>query len=278
MSFRKAVLSLAVLLFAPLALAQGTYTQIDVPGAIATFPWGINSAGDVVGNYDAASAYYYGFVLSAGNYTTITYEGIQNTDTFLKGINDEGQIVGNTLNVAFRYDASSQTFTTLPLYDGALTYPNAINNAGVIASTSFGHVGLKLVGSTYTAILPAKSSNSWAQGVTTGGEIAGYALSDSHQIFSFAYHAGQYRDLPLAGHRGFKVFGISAGGKSVVGAGNSEGFLYQDQTLQTLAFPGASKTIATGVNDAGEVVGWFLDSNDTYHGYTWTPPAAAGKK
>jgi len=38
MTFRKAVLSLAVLLLAtaPLALGQGTYTQIDVPGSLTT--------------------------------------------------------------------------------------------------------------------------------------------------------------------------------------------------------------------------------------------------
>jgi hypothetical protein len=73
MRFSKAVLSLAALLFAtaPLALAQGTYTQIDVPGSILTFVSGIDTAGDIVGSYADPTSRRHGFLLSGGVYTTI---------------------------------------------------------------------------------------------------------------------------------------------------------------------------------------------------------------
>jgi hypothetical protein len=106
-TMRKTVLSLAALLLAPapLALAQGTYTQIDVPGSAITYCWGINSAGDIVGYYSVeGSSYSPGYILSNGNYTTINYGGPYGS-TLLKGLNDVGQIVGNTNDeVAFVYD------------------------------------------------------------------------------------------------------------------------------------------------------------------------------
>jgi probable HAF family extracellular repeat protein len=269
--------SLLLLATVPLALAQGTYTQIDVPGSSNTYCWGIDTAGDVVGYYlDASSGAYYGYVLSNGNYTTIQYQGELTTSTFLRGINDVGQMVGNTDEAAFSYDSLSGTFTTLPMYNNALTYPSAINNAGVIVSNSYGDIGVKLVGSTYTKILPPTSPDSWVQGITAGGGIVGFAFANN-QVFSFSYHAGKYKEV-LRPYTGFEIYGISSSGKSIVGYGNQNGFLYQDGTMQTLAFPGATATYATGVNEAGEVVGWFIDSSIIYHGFTWTPPAAAEKK
>lgn len=73
MTFRKVVLSCAVLLLAiaPLAVAQGTYTQIDYPGAAQTGVNGIDSAGDLVGTYPDASNTFHGLLLSNGTYTTI---------------------------------------------------------------------------------------------------------------------------------------------------------------------------------------------------------------
>ena len=49
----KALCFLTVLLMAsaPLALAQGTYTQIDPVGSTATFCFGINATGDIAGAY-----------------------------------------------------------------------------------------------------------------------------------------------------------------------------------------------------------------------------------
>jgi hypothetical protein len=80
----------------PLALAQGTYTQIDVPGATGTSGRGIDTAGDIVGSY-LSGASDVGFLLSGGVYSTIKYPGSELT--FLFGINDNGQIVGSEFGV-----------------------------------------------------------------------------------------------------------------------------------------------------------------------------------
>ena len=93
-TIRKAVLLLTISLIAsvPPALAQGTYTQFDVPDALATEGFGINTAGDIVGLYVDPNFNSHGFLLSSSTYTTIDYPGA--TYTYLNGLNDLGQIVG----------------------------------------------------------------------------------------------------------------------------------------------------------------------------------------
>lgn len=107
--------SVAILLLlaasVPLALAQGTYANIDVPGSAFTYAWGINTAGEIVGTYDDRSGALHGFLLSGGTYTTIDYPGA--SDTGLIDINDKGQIVGETDSVGFLYDRNTGTFTDI---------------------------------------------------------------------------------------------------------------------------------------------------------------------
>ena len=59
-------------------------------------------------------------------------------------------------------------------------------------------------------------------------------------------------------------------------AGNTDGFLltHHGRHFTDLAVPGASSTMALGVNNRDEVVGTYTDgsgSSATMHGFTWTP-------
>jgi probable HAF family extracellular repeat protein len=87
------VLSL-ILALAGDAKAQPTYsfTTIDVPGALYTYPTGINDSGQIVGFYRDASSTLHGFLLDNGSYTTLDVPGAYLTEAY--GINDSGQIVG----------------------------------------------------------------------------------------------------------------------------------------------------------------------------------------
>jgi len=127
---------LAVLLIATSeALAQGTYTQIDVPGAVWTECFGIDTAGDIVGAWLDSNSNWNGFLLSAGVYTTIDYPGASRT--FLYGINDSGQIVGiNDLQDVggFIYNIQTQTFTTVnyPLQMAASRLPSTMRAQSLV--------------------------------------------------------------------------------------------------------------------------------------------------
>src|SRR5882724_9539698 len=64
-------------------LADGpTFTTIDFPGATQTLAWGINTRGDIVGNYVNADKSDHGFMLSGGQYTTIDFPGATSTEAY----------------------------------------------------------------------------------------------------------------------------------------------------------------------------------------------------
>ena len=74
------------------ALGQGpTFTTIDYPGAATTTPWGINTRGDIVGQYVLGDVTH-GFLLSGGQFSTIDFPGA--TYTAATAINQRGDIVG----------------------------------------------------------------------------------------------------------------------------------------------------------------------------------------
>src|SRR5438445_13255716 len=95
--------------------AQLTITTIDVPGAHYTGAWGINSAGDMVGNYGQdTNLDSHGFLYSRRAFNYFYYPG--QTVTVPLGINDSGLIAGSAGRnpvVGSLYDVI--TFTTLKL-------------------------------------------------------------------------------------------------------------------------------------------------------------------
>ena len=276
---RRAFCSVALCLFASLALAQGTYTQIDVPGATGgTIVFGIDSAGDLSGLYlcDVCS-YYQGFLLSNGIYTTIDYPGA--LSTYVQGMNDNGQIVGYTVPDGFLYDVQSQTFTKINYPGAGDTYPISINNAGAIVGY-FGdrpgqYNGFELVGTTFSKIVPPGHSVASVYGISASGELAGDTYFNRGAGAIFLFNQGTYQRIVIPNAPSAVVDGINPQGSALVGyyapsSTSRAGLLYQNKTLTTLQFPGSTYSTATGINKAGEVVGWFDDAIG-YHGFTWTP-------
>jgi uncharacterized membrane protein len=98
-------------------LDQGSYTTLDVPGAIRTFATGINASGQIVGSYDDAAGTH-GFLLDQGSYTTL--------DFVPSGINNLGQIVGGNL----LYDQGC--YITLDVPGSRGTSASGINDSGQI--------------------------------------------------------------------------------------------------------------------------------------------------
>ena len=84
-------LGLAVAAFASSASAAPyTFTTLDVPGAGETGAFGINDAGQVVGDFRDSSGH--GFINTGGTFTTLDVPGASLTQAV--GINDAGQVVG----------------------------------------------------------------------------------------------------------------------------------------------------------------------------------------
>jgi uncharacterized membrane protein len=283
---RKAGYFLAAFLIAffPLALAQGTYTQIDVPGAGTTACLGINQAGDIVGVYYNV-AIPHGFLLSGGVFTTIDYPGA--SSAVAQGINDIGQIVGQytgAIDGGFIYDEQTQTYTTIYHPGSTQTYATAINNAGTTVGVIVNQVrfvAFELNGKTYRRILPRGFVSSGVGGINNLGVVVVIACPSVESCTPFLFKQGQFQRLRIPAHDAAPI-GLNDT-NAIVGyyldaMQNAVGFLYQNNTLQSLTFPGSMWTVAAGVNNVGEVSGYFGDASGIEHGFTWTPPGDLVKK
>ena len=72
---------------------DGEFTQLHVPGSVATQAWDMNPTGEIVGFYRTPANVFHGFVLREGDqYTPFDFPGA--TATRLRGINPRGDIVG----------------------------------------------------------------------------------------------------------------------------------------------------------------------------------------
>jgi uncharacterized membrane protein len=283
-TFRTALCSIALFLLAPFALAQGTYTIINVPSSTMTDVVAINNAGDLVGTFFDKGGSQHGFLLSQHVFTTIDAPGA--TATVAYGINDGGQIVGtNGLGAGFLYTISDQTFTTIE-DGGAVTSPAGINNSGtIVGSVVIGspgtYDGFELINGTYSTISAPESQSTFFSGINNAGIIVGdYVDSSGKCCPSFLYNGSRFHQLTIPGLPSATVIGINDEGAMVGyylgGSGVQFGFVYSNGKVQRLALPRAS-VYASSINNSGVVVGYFLRDGGA-HGFLWTPPAPAEKK
>ena len=90
-------------------LSNGSYTTLDVPSSTLTTAHGINTSGQIVGQYFDAGDDGHGYLLSDGSYTTLDVPG--SISTGAHGINDSGQIVGSYVDA----DNTTHGFLATPV-------------------------------------------------------------------------------------------------------------------------------------------------------------------
>jgi uncharacterized membrane protein len=110
----------------------GSFTQIDVPGAVATQAFGINDAGQIVGGFynivndiiGRPGTFGHGFLDTGGSFTQLDVRFTQldvpgaTIDTRAFGINGAGQIVGSSGNHGFLATGSATGDPHFTTYDG----------------------------------------------------------------------------------------------------------------------------------------------------------------
>jgi probable HAF family extracellular repeat protein len=144
---------------------------------------------------------------------------------------------------------NGRTYTTLddPLGTGS-SYAYDINDAGLVVGRYSDHAGMhgflyNPTGGTYTTLDdPLADNDTQAYGINSAGLVVGIYFRDSDTPHGFLYNpnGGTYTTLddPLA----------------------ANGF---DNPFA------ASGTVAEGINAAGQIVGYYADSNDDYHGFLY---------
>jgi uncharacterized membrane protein len=245
------------------------------------------------------------FVLDAGDFSTFAYPGAYYS--YGNGINDSQVVVGNckveaygTLGTCQNYYGTMQgwvtanlggSFSLLNFPTGALpnaTQAQGINNKGQIVGvfehgSGIGTSGYLLSKGSYTTVNPPGAPTSAANGINDAGQIVGYFCpTASCQGFLLSGIGGTYTTISFPGAYATYAAGINNLG-DVVGyfyccaSGPAQGFVFHSKTgafeliSDPLGFGGASPygsgTFATGINDAGQVVGYYIDSSGAAHGF-----------
>ena len=257
----------------------GVFTTISDPNQFlqATLPTGINDSGVIVGNYNAQydPNNNNGFIYSAGTYTDVgpVYKSYGNGQrylyqgTSLVGISDAGEIAGvwnPSVNpftsppseAPFGFTDYGGVYTTLPTIGQDVFFPVNINSAGQI----FGDYGDYVDDLDQNALY---QNGVFTQLNTTfdGFSLWPTAINDAGQMVGNYYQASN--NYPNY---------------------QEEGFLLSGGVLTTIMYPPALYcgdyysiscfTAVTGINDEGQIVGYYRNPDGSDHGFVATPTSA----
>jgi len=233
-------LAVGFLLIPGVARAQQyVFEDISFPGDTFTQLLGINDA-DVIAGYHG-QAINQGFTLVLGapnNFTSENFPG--SVQTQVTGINNLGNTSG------FYIDSMG-------------TNHGFLNISGNFSTVDFS-------GTTFDQVL----------GLNNTGQAAGYFQAPSGNQTAFVFNpflppGGQFTLLNLPGSG--QATDINDKGQ-VTGffktATGDDGFVLSGGIRTTLSFPGASVTEALGLNNLGQVVGFYNDAMGNPHGFIYS--------
>jgi len=267
-----------LLISAASAAHTDTFTSIDVPGAIATNPQGLNDPGSIVGSYTDATNKTHGFLYAGGSFTPIDFPGAGHT--WARGINNSGSIVGYYTDAAGKAHGflfAGGSFSPVNYPNAAATYAQGINNSGNIvgyytdaANRTYGFL---YSGGQFSTINFLGAFGTYAYGINDSGDIVGSYADSVGFSYGFFYSGGVFTTIvfPSSGSIVYNTWanGIDSLG-NIVGnytdAQGYHGFLFAGQSFSTLNYPGTTKTAVNGINNLGEILGYYL-SGGSDHGF-----------
>ena len=213
------------------------YTTIDSPSWRGSIAYGINAAGDVVGEFTDAAGRVHGYRLREGELTQIDYPGAALTQA--RGIGPGGDVVGTYRlpgEVApafhgFRLTRQGE-FLTVGYRGHASVIPQRILPDGTILGCRHDHDLMTTM-----------------RGVFISGEHQG-------EIDAFAsMHNGATPDMR-------RIAGLFTD----MMTGRGEGYVIDDGEFKPFVIPGSSFTAAWDVNPKGDIAGIYLNSRG-FHGF-----------
>src|SRR5271170_4251881 len=152
---------------------------------------------------------------------------------------------------------------------------------GVLLVLTFVAVGMAAAPSltfTFTDVIANKTATETdSYGLNNAGVIAGDYV-DAKSVQHAMILAGKKltsvnnkncAPLSLAFY-GINAAGVAVGWCTDVNTGVADAFTYSGGKFTAIEFPKSLGTEATGINDSGEVVGLYLDSNGAQHGFAKT--------
>ena len=276
------------------------FTNFDgpTPNTQGTTINGISNSGTVVGFTTAAGANF-NFTANPLQSTMATALNINNSpNAMANGINSAGTVVGSDGNGNAFFLNGSNVVTFVP-NNGAPAAAFGINDKGMISgqyTSGMTTPGYVLNGQTVTTInAPAGPNSVFAQGINNNGLVVGFYVGTDGQDHGFSFnlssavnHMGTGTAIadptitpvePGATFVFSQILGINDKGIAVGYYGDSttsqHGFLYNANTgaYTFLDDPnegfnnGVEVTQITGINNSGEITGFYTDSAGLAHGF-----------
>jgi uncharacterized membrane protein len=254
------------------------FASIDVPGAVATSPQGINAGGDISGIYQDANKRFHGFILHQGNVTTIDYPGADYTD--VRGIGPDGTVVGTFANndeeaAAFHGFRRSPdgSFSVVHFPGHLYEIPQRILPDGTILGCRHDHDlmasmhGIEISGADATDIGQPFSMNN---GATPDGQLVIGLFTDMSGVGqAYTIEDGVFTPFKFPGSISTNAWDVNPRGDIVGVYRDGKGFHGYVRTaagFTTLDAPSASATRAFGINARGDIVGTYA-ANGVTHGF-----------
>jgi hypothetical protein len=222
-------------------LSQPSYRPENYPGSAQTQVAGINDNGVTVGQFFKAGRLS-GFYRQNGSYHKVTFPGSSGSNELL-GINNSGIAVGDFTDAVGDWHAYQLNINTHK----------------------------------FTRINVRNSPNVTVTGINVAGAIVGFFTNAASKVVGFVRRAnGVLVTFAKAGaDGGTQALGINKGGL-VVGAytigSRTFGFTWSQGRFHTVNDPnGIGSTVITGVNNAGDLVGFYTDSHANTNGLLAIP-------
>ena len=214
---------------------------IPAPANTTTSPTDLNDHGAIVGNLGSGSGTSFhvsGFLFSSGKFTQFRFPG--SADTFPHDINLHGAIVGSfdqtgvSGQQAFMVQAGVFHRVTIPGFPNATAIATGINDLGDITGQFNGNgsdFGFLLHSAKLTIIsFPGAKGGTFPTSINNSGVVVG-----TYHLFS--------DEVP------------------------THGFMWHNGNFTNIAVPGAVSTFPQKISDHGDIVGTWLDANQTEHGF-----------
>jgi probable HAF family extracellular repeat protein len=232
--FRLVAICSLWLMSAIFASAQSyTVTDLGTLGGDYSVATSINNHGQVVGVSTLSdNQTFHAFVWQQGTMTDLDAMG---GSSYPEGINDNGQIVGNSTGGAFLWQNNSRTML-------GFNVANSINNKGQV-------VGFDAVNG-YNAVL-------WQNGIVT--DLNPMSALNFSSNFNFSTALGINDNGQIVG---LLIASLPGGFES--------GFIWQNGVTTLLGTLGSNNGVAWAINNNQQVVGYsFLPGDTVYHAVLW---------